>query len=106
MKYICTFPCQFRGVLVRQDTVLEIGEEEAKSSPVVKSSFAPYDAERHAPADDGEKERDKFGMTKQDYRDKLDAFKAAYQPTDSLDQLRKTFERVTSDAPKKRAKPQ
>ena len=26
--------------------------------------------------------------------------------TDTIDQLRKTFERLTSDAPKKRAKPQ
>lgn len=105
MKHICIFPCQFRGVLVRQDTIIDLTEEEA-ASDIGKSSFAPYDAERRAPADDGEKERDRFGMTKQDYRDKLDAFKAVYGPTDSLDQLRKTFERVTSDQPKKRAKPQ
>lgn len=105
MKFICTFPCQFRGVLVRQDTILDITDEEAKTG-VVKASFAPYDDVRHAPADDGENERDAHGMTKQDYRDKLDAFKAVYGPTDSLDQLRKTFERVTSDQPKKRAKPQ
>ena len=106
MKYICTFACQFRGVLVRPDTVLDIPDEEAKANAgVLKSSFAPFDAEKKV-ADDGEDEKDRFGMTKQDYRDKLKALGAVFGPTDTIDQLRKTFERLTSDQPKKRAKPQ
>lgn len=106
MKYICTYACQFRGVLVRPDTVLDISDAEAKANAgVIGSSFAPFDAEKKV-ADDGENERDKYGMTKQDYRDKLQSLGAVYGPTDTIDQLRKTFERLTSDAPKKRAKPQ
>ena len=106
MKHICIFPCQFRGVRVRQDTVLDLTDEEAKSD-VAKSSFRPYDAKRGiATGDDGENERDQFGMTKQNYRDKLAPFGAVYGPTDTLDQLRKTYERLTSDQPRKRQKPQ
>lgn len=106
MKYICTFPCQFRGVRVRQDTVLDISDAEAKSD-VVKSSFRPYDVARGVATGDDENERDQFGMTKQNYRDKLAPFGAVWQPTDTLDQLRKTYERLTSDQSRKqRAKPQ
>lgn len=105
MKYICTFACQFRGVLVRPDTIVEISDEEARTNPMVKNDFAPYDAEAKAAAVD-EDERDQFGMSKQDYRNRLSGLGAVFSPTDSLDQLRKTLERVTSDAPRKRRKPE
>lgn len=104
MKAICTFACQFRGVLVKEGTILDVTDEEAKSGQF-KSSFKPYDPAKGV-AVDSEGVRDSFGMTAQDYRNKLDAFKAVYGPTDTIDELRKKLERITSGESRKRVKPQ
>lgn len=102
MKYVCTFPCQLRGVRVRPETVLDLTDDEAKA-PVVRTSFRPLAPNGLAVLDDGA--RDKFGMTRQDYIDKLAPFgPAAYGPADSLDQLRKTYERLTSATARKARK--
>ena len=67
MKAICTHDCQFRGVLVKADTILDVSEEEAKTD-LVKSSFRPL--EGAAPKRKEEDKPDERGMTAADYRAK------------------------------------
>ena len=98
MKAICTHPCQFRGVLVSADTVLDITEAEAKSA-LVKSSFRlldPAAAERNKRKAEEAERPDERGMTAQNYRDRLAGMNVPFHPTDTIDELRKLFDRATS----------
>lgn len=101
MKAICIHDCQFRGVLVKADTILEVTPEEAATEPC-HSSFRPLEGEVRPKED----KPDKNGMTLQNYRDRLDAMNVPYHPTDDIDALRKIFERATDLSSRKRTKPQ
>lgn len=99
MKAICIHDCQFRGVLVKADTVLDISEAEAKLDHV-KSSFRPIDgdAQKKKPSDD---ERDENGMSVEDYRARLTTLNVPFHPTDGIDELRKLFDRANDMASRK-----
>ena len=99
MKAICTHDCQFRGVLVKADTVLDISDEEAKSG-LVRSSFRPLDGGAPKPKKDEEKP-DERGMTAADYRAKLDVMNVPYHATDNVDALRKLFDRANDQTVRK-----
>jgi hypothetical protein len=101
-KCICVYQCQFRGVLVKPDTVLDITDEEMElHAQRIASSFRPLD-EKTGAAKADPSIRDEFGMSVDDYRARLDAFKAAYGPTDTIDELRKKLQRITSTEQRKR----
>mgnify|MGYP007070018038 FL=1 len=98
MKAICTHDCQFRGVLVKADTVLDLTEEETKTD-LVKSSFRPL--EGPAPKRKEEDKPDERGMTAADYRNKLDVMNVPYHATDNVDALRKLFDRANDQTVRK-----
>ena len=112
MKAICTHDCQFRGVLVKADTVLDLTPEELKSdqgkssfrpleelkSDQGKSSFRPLEGEAPKKAEDKPDDR---GMTADDYRAKLDVMNVPYHPTDGVDALRKLFDRANDQTVRK-----
>jgi len=100
MKMICTHPCQFRGVLVQADTVLDISDAEAKANAQVESSFRALEGD----AGKSEDKPDDRGMTAQNYRDRLMAMNLPFHPTDGIDELRKLFDRATDQSARKRAK--
>ncbi len=100
MKMICTHPCQFRGVLVPADTVLDISEAELKANGQAVSSFRALEGE----AKKEEEKPDERGMTAQNYRDRLMAMNVPFHPTDGIDELRKLFDRATDQSARKRAK--
>jgi hypothetical protein len=97
MKAICTHDCQFRGVLVKSDTVLDLSPEELKSDQG-KSSFRPLEGEAPKKAEDKPDDR---GMTAADYRAKLDVMNVPYHPTDGVDALRKLFDRANDQTVRK-----
>ena len=98
MKAICTHDCQFRGVLVKADTVLDLTEEEAATDQA-KSSFRPLEGD--APKKKADDRPDERGMTAEDYRAKLDAMNIPYHPTDTVDSLRKLFDRANDQTVRK-----
>jgi hypothetical protein len=97
MKAICTHDCQFRGVLVKADTVLDLTPEEAKTDQA-RSSFRPLEGDGPKKSEDKPDER---GMTAADYRAKLDIMKVPYHPTDGVDALRKLFDRANDQTIRK-----
>lgn len=100
MKAICTHDCQFRGVLVKADTVLDISEAEAKSDQG-RSSFRLIKDGTAKDKDADEDKPDERGMTAADYRARLDAMNIPYHPTDNVDALRKLFDRANDQSARK-----
>ena len=101
MKAICTHDCQFRGVLVKADTVLDLTEDEAKTDQA-RSSFRPLDgAERKKPVED---KPDENGMTAEDYRVRLNVLGVQFHPTDTIDELRKLFDKANDQTARKGAR--
>jgi len=98
MKAICTHDCQFRGVLVKADTVLDLTDEEARTDQA-RSSFRPL--EGGAPKKKDEDKPDERGMTAADYRARLDSMNIPYHPTDGVDALRKLFDRANDQTARK-----
>lgn len=103
MKAICTHDCQFRGVLVKADTVLEITEEEARTTRV-KSSFRILDGSAPAKDKSAEDKPDERGMTIQNYRDRLTGMNVPFHATDGIDELRKIFDKATSQESRRRVR--
>lgn len=97
MKAICIHDCQFRGVLVKADTVLELTPDEARRGHV-KASFRPLDGDGPKKAEEKPDER---GMTLSQYKHALDVRGVPYSPTDGIDAVRKLFDRVNDQSARK-----
>lgn len=100
MKYICKHACIYKGVHTLPDTVIEVGEEEAKKNPIIGCSFAPLE-----PAAKKDEDRpDEHGMTKAQYRERLGSFGVQASPTATHDELRKLLEQHLSTNSRKAVK--
>lgn len=97
MKSICTHDCQFRGILVKADTIIDLTDAEAESA-IGKSSFRPIEGDRRKK---DEEKPDERGMTLTDYKHALEVRGIPYSPTDGIDALRKLFDRVNDQSARK-----